>query len=203
LDSGSLMFYYLPSFVSVFPAINHEIVSKYLQEFLFLNQKGKKHEIVNVDCLSYLKSLSFSNIDLNMCETRPFRLGILYPLYYLLSCGKIECACAKMTFINLFSLLTVRGRGAGDVPDGVAEALLHRHEEAGAQEAAEGDQAAPEPLPRPLLRHLRVAPLRDRHLCPHLPQHGLHGHRALRPVQGRHLRAGDLQRALHNHLQFR
>ena len=91
-------------------------------------------------------------------------------------------------FCKFLHNFPVRGRRAGDVPDGEPEALLHRHEEARAEEAAEGDQAAAEPLPRPLLRHLRVEEVRDRHLRAHLPQHGQHGHRALRPVPRSHLR---------------
>ena len=51
--------------------------------------------------------------------------------------------------------ISVRGRSSGDVLDRVPEALLHRHEEAGQEEAPEGHQAATEPLPRPLLRHIR------------------------------------------------
>ncbi len=35
-------------------------------------------------------------------------------------------------------LLSVRGRGAGDVPHRESEALLHRHEEARSQKATEG-----------------------------------------------------------------
>ena len=49
------------------------------------------------------------------------------------------------------AICSVRGRSAGDVLDGVAEALLHGHEEARPQEAAEGDQAAQEPVSRALL----------------------------------------------------
>ncbi len=38
-------------------------------------------------------------------------------------------------------LLSVRGRGAGDVPHRESEALLHRHEEAGSQKATKGKTA--------------------------------------------------------------
>ena len=51
----------------------------------------------------------------------------------------------------------VRGGRAGDVSNREPETLLHRHEEAGQEEAPEGHQEASEPLPRALLRHFRVA----------------------------------------------
>lgn len=60
---------------------------------------------------------------------------------------------AHCTFVNnilqmlkLFIYFPVRGGSAGNVPHGESEALLHRNEEVGTQETAEGDQEASEPV---------------------------------------------------------
>lgn len=60
---------------------------------------------------------------------------------------------AHCTFVNnilqmlkLFIYFPVRGGSARNVPHGESEALLHRNEEVGTQETAEGDQEASQPV---------------------------------------------------------
>ena len=88
----------------------------------------------------------------------------------------------------------VRGRRARNVFDGVPEELLHRHEEARPEKAAESYPKAAERNSCSLLRHIALQKVkiskknkelwliivfiqvRNRHLCPDFPKHDQHGH---------------------------
>ena len=69
-------------------------------------------------------------------------------------CGRHECFHFSPFIFEILN--TVRGRRPGNVPDRIAKVVLHGHEEAGPEEAAQGHPPTHQRVPGPLLRHLHV-----------------------------------------------